>query len=215
MFLATDERQQISRLFAFLLEGEKLAFDCASKQASLFSDMASRKFLLNQARQEKFHYRVFQSGVGILTPRGISNIPGLKQVRQYRCLLEESLNRGDRQESLLGMQIMLEGLGDVAVNHISAGFEYRNVGAMCRRVRHLILGQEDAHHSFGLARFDALLKNQPIPDRLQQRSQDYLELLESLVYSLSDLFHYFDENSADYLNEFQAGLPDWISAQHL
>ena len=78
----------------------------------------------------------------------------------------------------------------------------------------MILGQEDAHHSFGLARFDALLENQPIPDRLQQRSQDYLELLESLVYSLSDLFHYFDENSADYLNEFQAGLPDWISVQH-
>ncbi len=213
MFLATDERQQISRLFAFLLEGEKLAFDCASKQAALFSDVASSKFLKNQARQEKFHYRVFKSGVGILTPRGVSNVPGLNEMQEYRRLLEEALDRGDRAESLLGMQIMLEGLGDVAVNHISAGFEYRDIGTLCRRVRHLILGQEDAHHSFGLNRFDLLLDNQPVPDYLTQRSQDYLELLESLMYALADLFHYFDEESEEYLEEFHAGLPVWITAQ--
>jgi len=213
MFLPADEKKQISRLFAFLLQGEQLAFDCASKQVELFTDKHSKKFLKNQARQERFHCQVFKSGVGILTPRGVSNIPGEKEMRTYRQLLTEAWERGDKAESLLGMQIMLEGLGDVAVNHISAGFDYRNVGLMCRRVRHLILGQEDAHHTFGLNRFNELYEGDAIPGYLVQRSQDYLELLDSLMLSLSELFDYFDESVELYLDEFYDALPEWITVQ--
>lgn len=213
MFLPADERQQISRLFAFLLQGEQLAYDCASKQAIFFNDKTSQKFLKNQARQERFHCQVFKSGVGILSPRGVSNVPGQQEMQAYRQLLSEALDRGDQAESLLGMQIIMEGLGDVAVKHISAGFDYRDVGFMCHRVRHLILGQEDAHHAFGLQRFKSLHNNKPIPDYLIQRSQDYLELLESLMGSVSELFDYFDEQAELYVEEFYADLPDWIAAQ--
>ena len=213
MFLPADERQQISRLFAFLLQGEQLAYDCASKQALLFDDKPSQKFLKNQARQERFHCQVFKSGVGILTPRGVSNIPGKKEMQAYGQLLTEALERGDQAESLLGMQIIMEGLGDVAVKHISAGFDYRDIGFMCRRVRHLILGQEDAHHAFGVQRFNSLYADQPMPDHLIQRSQDYLELLESLMHSVSELFEYFDESAELYIDEFYDDLPDWIAAQ--
>ena len=213
MFLAKTDKDHISQLFAFLLEGEQLAFDCASTQASFFTDASSKKFLLNQARQEKFHYRVFKSGVGILAPRGVRNIPGKKEFLTYRRLLTEALDRQDRAESLLGMQIIMEGLGDVAVNHISAGFDYRNIGFMCQRVRHLVLGQEDAHHQFGITRFHACLPGDNIPDYLLKRSQDYLELVNSLMHSVSELFDHFDENAVEYLEEFYADLPDWISVQ--
>ncbi|MCG8379026.1 MAG: hypothetical protein MI865_06085 [Proteobacteria bacterium] len=210
MFLALNERQHIARLFDFLLQGELLAYDCASKQVDLFNDKQTKKFLNNQARQERFHCKVFKSGIGILTPRGISNTPGKKEMQQYRTLITEALERGDKAESLLGMQIMLEGLGDVAVKHISAGFEYRQLGYLCQRVRHLILGQEDAHHAFGLNRFEQLFNDQEIPDYLIGRSQDYLELLEQLIFSVSELFDYFDEQSSQYMDEFYLDLPDWI-----
>ena len=42
MLLASEERLQIARLFNFLLQGEQLAFDCATKQVELFEDAASK-----------------------------------------------------------------------------------------------------------------------------------------------------------------------------
>lgn len=215
MFLARDEKQQIACLFAFLLQGEHLAFDCATQQFALFDDKPSQKFLKNQAQQEKFHCRVFKAGIGITAPRGVSNIPGEKEMLTYRRLLTEAWERGDQAETLLGMQIMLEGLGDVAVKHISDGFEYRGIGSMCQRVRHLILGQEDAHHAFGLQRFNTIFDGKPVSKHLIQRSQDYLELLDSLMISVADLFSYFDEQAEQYIEELYEDLPIWISAQKL
>lgn len=213
MFLAVDERQQIARLFAFLLQGEHLAFDCARQQVVLFNDKPTKIFLSNQARQEKFHCQVFKAGIGITSPRGVTNVPGGKEMQVYRRLLTEAWERGDQSETLLGMQIILEGMGDVTVRHISAGFELRGIGSICRRVRHLILGQEDAHHAFGLQRFKASLDDKSVPDYLIQRSQDYLNLLESLMLSVSELFLHFDEQAEQYSEELYANLPTWLINQ--
>ncbi len=213
MFIAKDERQQIACLFTFLLQGERMAFDCATQQATFFSDKPSQKFLKNQARQEKFHSQVFKGGVGMLAPRGVSTVPGEKEMLLYRRLLTEAWTRGDQAETLLGMQIILGGLGDVAVKHIGAGFELRGIGCMFRRVRHLILGQEDAHHAFGLQRFNACFDEPAVPEYLLLRSQDYLELLESLMLSVAELFSYFDEQSEQYLQEVYVALPVWIRDQ--
>jgi len=204
------EHRQIARLFDFMLQGEQLAFDCASAQVALFDDAASRKFLLNQARQEKFHYRVFKSGIGILAPRGVSATPGKKEMQAYRHLLEEALQRGDRAETLLGMQVMLEGLGDVALGHIGAGFEPRGLQLLFRRVRHLVAGQEDAHHSFGLRRLQSLSEDEPLRQALAARGQDYLELLERLLDSVAELFESFDEDPEMYKRELHRGLPEWL-----
>jgi hypothetical protein len=213
MFLLADDRYQIARLFAFLLQGEQLARDCSRQQARLFEDSVAKKFLINQSRQEKFHCSVFKAGVGILAPRGVSEIPGKKQMNDYRRLVEESLKRGDANESLLAMQIILEGLGDVLVKRIDAGFERRGIGGLCRRVRHLIVGQEDAHHAFGVNRFEQQFEHREIPIYLLRRSQDYLGLLNELVVSVSPMFACFDEDVDDYMCEFYAELPDVISEQ--
>ena len=215
MILLPTEHRQIARLFDFLLQGEQLAFDCASAQAPLFDDRASRKFLRNQARQEKFHYQVFKSGVGILAPKGISGTPGKAEMQSYRRLLEAALRRGDRAETLLGMQVLLEGLGDVALKHISAGFETRRLQFLCRRVRHLVAGQEDAHHSFGLRRLHSLMQETPAAESLAKRSQDYLELLDRLLDSIAELFEFFDEEPQRYKQEFQQSLPAWLRAGQL
>jgi hypothetical protein len=210
VFLLPTEHRQIARLFDFLLQGEQLAFDCASAQMHLFEDRASRNFLHNQARQEKFHYRVFKSGIGILAPKGISGTPGTREMQSYRRLLEAALKRGDRAETLLGMQVLLEGLGDVTLQHIGAGFERRRLQFPCRRVRHLVAGQEDAHHSFGLRRLRTLMQEEPAAEAIARRSQDYLELIEKLLGSVAVLFEYFDEDPELYKKEFQQSLPVWL-----
>jgi hypothetical protein len=210
MFVLPTEHRQIARLFDFLLQGEQLAFDCASAQMHLFEDRASRNFLRNQARQEKFHYRVFNSGIGILAPKGISGTPGTREMQSYRRLLEDALKRGDRAETLLGMQVLLEGLGDVTLQHIGAGFERRRLKFLCRRVRQLVAGQEDAHHSFGLRRLRTLMRDEPAAEAISRRSQDYLELLEQLLGSVAVLFEYFDEDPELYKREFQQSLPEWL-----
>ena len=210
MFLLPGKHQHIARLFNFLLQGEQLAFDCASQQIRLFEDRASQNFLRNQARQEKFHYRVFKSGIGLLAPRGISGTPGRKAMRAYRRLLEEALRRGDQAETLLGMQILLEGLGDVTVKHIDSGFSHRKLEYLCRRIRHLITGQEDAHHSFGIKRLQQCFDGASVPEYIISRSEDYLELLEQLVNSTTDLFAYFDEDPQQYRDDFYQDPPGWL-----
>lgn len=213
MLLLPTENKQIARLFDFLLQGEQLAFDCASAQMHLFEDRASSNFLRNQARQEKFHYRVFKSGIGILAPKGISGTPGRREMQAYRRLLEEALQRGDRAESLLGMQVLLEGLGDVALQHIGAGFERRRLQFLCRRVRHLVAGQEDAHHSFGVRRLQSLVQGTAQAETIVERSGDYLELLDRLLDSVEDLFEVFDEDPGLYKQEFHRSLPAWLGAE--
>lgn len=213
MFILPREHRQIARLFDFLLQGEQLAFDCASQQIHLFEDRASQNFFRNQAHQEKIHYRVFKSGIGILAPKGISGTPGKKAMRSYRQLLEAALQRGDQAETLLGMQVLLEGLGDITLKHIDAGFEQRRLQFLCQRVRHLIVGQEDAHHSFGVRRLQLCLQDAAVAESLTRRSQNYFEILEQLLESVADLFEYFDENPQLYIDEFQQSLPDWLGVR--
>ena len=210
--LTTDERKQIARLFNFLLQGEQLAFDCATRQAKIFPDQSSRRFLLSQARQEAFHAKIFKAGIGILMPRGIGDAMGKKSMQDYRRLLESALDRGDAAESLLAMQIILEGLGDIALNRISAGIPDR--GLNFKRVRQLVVGQEDAHHSFGLRRFEQLLNSNTVRlSELSLRADDYLELAGKLVTSVAPLFEYFEEDPKEYLQELLQTIPQNISRE--
>lgn len=210
IFLARDERTQIARLFNFLMHGEYLAHDCAQKQAQFFSDAPSHKFFSSQAHQEHLHARIFKAGIGILKPRGIGEPLGKQPMEKYRYLLESALERGDEAESLLAMQVILEGLGDVSLNRISKGFPTRGLGF--ERVRKLVVGQEDAHHHFGLRRLNQCFETDAdIPSSLKSRAEDYLELADQIMQSVAPLFDYFDEDIADYTCELKQNLPQWIT----
>ncbi len=210
MLLATEERKQIARLFNFLLQGEILAFDCATQQSKLFEDQVSRRFLKAQARQEATHAKIFKAGIGILAPRGIGDPIANSQMLQYRRLLQSSLDKGDRAASLLGMQIILEGLGDITLNRIRKGFHSR--GLTFRRVRQLIVGQEDAHHTFGVRCFQKLsvLPTHNVTSLCQQHDL-YLELIDNLLLSLTPFFEYFEEDPREYLAELLDMIPAELS----
>ncbi|NKB36102.1 MAG: hypothetical protein GKR93_02885 [Gammaproteobacteria bacterium] len=206
MLPASDERKQIARLFNFLLMGEQLAHDCARRQSLIFEDTPSRRFLQAQARQEALHAKIFKAGIGILAPRGIGEPLAQTEMSQYRSLLESALDRGDKLESLLGMQILLEGMGDVALKRISSGFASRNLAF--NRVRKLIVGQEDAHHNFGLRRFQQLIGSQASEwQGMRYQSELYLEVLNNMLHTLQPFFEFFDEHAEDYIDELQGMLP--------
>ena len=206
MRLSTEERLQIARLFNFFKEGEILAHNCAKQQAKLFTDPVSRRFLLAQTRQEKMHARVFKAGIGILAPRGIGEVAAKRELATYGRLLESAFDRGDACDTLLGMQIILEGMADIALKRISDGFPSR--GLTFRRIRQLVVGQEDAHHAFGLRRFQSLLPTQNSElIQLQNLSQQYLETIDTMLISLTPLFNYFEEDPRQYFDEMLQAMP--------
>ena len=206
MLLPVDERRQIARLFNFLLMGEQIAQDCAARQSRLFKDPGAKRFLKAQARQEGLHAKIFKAGIGILSPRGIGEPIARKQMHQYQAMLDTALQRGDALESLLGMQVIFEGLGEVALTRISAGFASRNLAF--ERVRKLVVGQEDAHHHFGLRHFQQMsMANKDVLPGLRQQGQLYLEVLDDMLLALEPLFDYFDEDPRDYMLELKQVLP--------
>jgi hypothetical protein len=209
MFIIPGDRIQVARLFDFFLQGEVLAYDCALSQSEKFPDVTSRRFFKAQGRHEKFHAQVFRCGIGILAPKGIGRSSKNAAMESYRYLIESSLARNDLALSLLGMQIGLEGLGNVALKHISDGFGPRDIGF--DRIRKMIEGQEDAHQAYGLQRFMMFFDSEAeIPETYHQHFEEYYHLLKDMMASVGMLFEHFNENPQQYLAEFNAKLPDFL-----
>ena len=205
ILIPDEERKNIARLFNLLAQGEHIAMNCAARQAEL-ADPVSRRFFLNQAKQELFHAKAFKAGIAILAPRGVGEPIGEKAMTQYGQLINSALDRGDLLESLLGMQIILEGLGDVALNRMSHAIP--DEGAVFRHVYRLIVGQEDAHHRFGLRQFQRHVESKDgVPEHIYQHGEHYLELINDILFSVQPLLEYFDEESQDFLDELLQIVP--------
>lgn len=212
MLILPGDRIQVARLFNFFLQGEQLAFDCALRQSQIFPDDISRRFFATQARQEKFHARVFRCGIGILAPKGIGRFSKNAAMESYRNQLESALAGGDLALSLLGMQIILEGLGDVALQHISDGCGPRGIGFS--RIRRMALGQEDAHHNFGIRRFLAFFAGEAeAVETNRTHFDDYYGQLQNIIESVAPLFEHFDEDPLQYLKEFESSLPEFFQPE--
>lgn len=190
------------------MQGEQLAHQCAQQQAQLFNDPVAARFFANQAKQERFHARVFKTGIGIVRPSGIKDDLGKKAFTDYSRELLGAVERGDKLESLIGMQIIMEGLAEVSLQHISDGFPGRGVGF--KRIRHVIVGQEEAHHQFGVKQLQTYLPEADL-NKLANTYKVYLELAEGLLYSVRDLFQYFDEDADQYYTELLGTVPSVLS----
>jgi hypothetical protein len=209
MVILPDERVPIARLLAFLEYGEQMANACAQKQAALAPDQKAQRFLTTQGRQEAMHAMVFRAAIGWLAPRHLSDAPFLPALEGYRRLLTEALERGDWLESILAEQVILEGLGESILTRIETGLEKRC--APFRRLRLILLRQEEAHHGFGLRLLEqAMAEGKAELDGLRRRTQDYLALTESMVLTLSDLFETIDEDASAWAADVHALIPRWL-----
>lgn len=210
MLVRPDEKAPIARLLTFLEYGERMAQDCAGKQAALVTDARAGRFLQSQARQEAMHACVFQGAIACLAPRHLRDAPFLPALEEYRRKLDDALDRQDLHESFLAEQIILEGLGEAILNRIEAGLAKRE--APFGRLRRVLLYQEEAHHAFGERMIDrAIDRGQADRADLQRKAQDYLALTHTMVLTLAELFDMIGEDPAAWASDVKKYLPEWLT----
>lgn len=205
MNIGKDEKHQIAQVFSFLLSGEKVAHHCALKQAEICSDTNMKRFFIKQSRQEKFHATIFQSAIMWLTPKGV-RCPAQKPMENYHNILRSATDNNDLLSSVIGLQVILEGMGDVVLSRFNHGINQRDIGY--KKIRQAIIEQEDLHHEFGL-RYIETHDTTSIPET---HTEHYLSLISDMFISFETLLEFFDEDGGNYLTEFNNNLPDQIRA---
>ncbi len=161
-----------------------------------------KRFLLKQSRQEKFHAITFQSGILFLAPKGV-NAPAQKHTRIYDALLDEAIKNHDLLSSVIGLQVILEGMGEIALARLDSGMKQRDAGL--HKLRRAILAQEDTHHDFGLQYL-----NKNLLSTMSIQPEVYLAVISDMLTSMQNLFEFFDEDSDQYIADFRLKLPDQI-----
>ncbi len=212
MLVRPDQKVPIARLLTFLEHGERMAHECAKSQAALTPDGGSRRFLLSQARQEAAHALVFQGAIAWLAPKHLGYAPYLPALEEYRTVVNDALHRRDLLETLLAEQVILEGLGEAILSRIEAGLVKRE--APFRRLRRVLLHQEEAHHQFGRRTLERAMADGRVDSAtLRRRAEGYLGLTDQMVLTLSDLFESIAEDPAAWTNDVRKFLPDWLAHQ--
>jgi len=202
MNIGADEKKYIARYLKFLLCCERIAQSCSARQAKLCDDRQMKRFLIRQSRQEKFHAMTFHSGILFLAPKGV-NTPAKKHTELYGALLDDAISNKDLLSSVIGLQVVLEGMGEIALSRLDFGMKTRDVGL--HKLRRAILAQEDAHHDFGL---DYLKKSGSAITSIQPET--YLSVINDMLISMQNLFEFFDEDSDQYIADFRKNLPDQL-----
>lgn len=209
MLLRHDEKVPIARLLTFLEHGERMAQDCAARQARLTTESGTRRFLTAQSRQESMHAYVFQGAIAWLAPRHLGDTPVLPALEEYRRILDDALQNGELLDTFLAEQVILEGLGEAILTRIEAGLAKRQ--APFGRLRRVLLQQEEAHHGFGRRRLaEAMARGETDLAALRAQAQRYLALTDSMVLTLCELFDSIDEDAAAWAQDVRTFLPEWL-----
>jgi hypothetical protein len=133
-------------------------------------------------------------------------------MRRFRHLVEDALDRGDLAETLVGQQVVLEGLGEAVLLQVDAGMDRRSM-KFCT-ARRLLLRQEHAHHVFGLRQIERLVSTCAVSrKRLREQADPYLALSDELLTAHESHFDFFDEDPQAYLQAARRNLPTWLTAR--
>ena len=201
------QKTQTARLFAALEYGERLAHDCARRQASLLDDRRAQRFLQTQARQESAHALLFRGAADWLAPKQWFTTP--PALRDFGDSLQRALSRNDLTESLVASQIVLEGLGEQILTRLNHGMDNHGIGFS--RQRKLLLRQEQGHYAFGLRTLEQRLQTEYTRiEHVHELADGYIRLIQRISAEMADVFAALDENAADYTDGLIAGLPAWL-----
>ncbi len=211
MLIKPGEHTHLAQLLRFMELGEHLAHDCAQAQSRLATEPGMQTFLAGQARQEGHHAFVFHGAIRWLAPKTTQPSEIATHMNDYRHLVEAAINRADFAESLVAEQIILEGLGEAILNKIEVGLVKR--GAPFRRLRRVLIHQEEAHYQFGLRVLSTMIQQEEESfATLRQKSEIYLPLAKTMLFSAEEAFVSLKEDPQDYWDEFEQRLPLWLQA---
>jgi hypothetical protein len=187
----------IGQLLVALKAAEEISRDTAWRQAGMAGDPALRAALLVQARQEAVHASAFSAAlkvaaVDVMAPHGL-----LRALADYRARLDADLDAGRLGSSLLGLQVVFESLGAVALRPPESALSWRAAGLLPMRA--LLLRQEEAHHALGEAWLQRLAaRGQLGSDGLEPSCRVYTALAEAALEQGIALFAGFPADQEAY-----------------
>jgi hypothetical protein len=195
--LNPNERTCLRALLDLLAHGERLAADCAAKQATLCDGPLARYFR-SQSRQERLHALVFDAGRARLGG-GSGEAPPM--LARYRARVEADLAVGDLAGSVVATQVVLEALGHAVLTELEQGLVHSRSGfePICR----LLLRQEQAHHVFGLG----FVARRCDPATLSAVGTGYTTLARELIAGNEHLLDGLGVEPSAFRAAFESALP--------
>lgn len=198
----------LAALFTVMAKGERIARDCATRQARAADDARARRFFSAQARHEALHATLFDRAARYLSPAPRVDGDHSRGLRHYGRQLDAATASGRWNEVVIGQQLVLENLGELVLLKLDREMEERGIGF--RRIRSLVLRQERAHHHFG---------DQWIEDRLQvgrlgvsearDIAERYIALADAVFEDVSGLLEAVGADADQYRREVRERLPLW------
>jgi hypothetical protein len=147
---------ELLALCGLLQHAEHLAMRCAAAQARLVRGERPERRLLAQQRHEAAHAALFDALLRRASPARRDGLQApLSALQAYEARLERALGRGDLAASLIGFQVVLEGIG-------TGLFRAFDGSPGLTALRRLLLLQEDGHHRLGLEMLAAFDRDQLI-----------------------------------------------------
>lgn len=199
--LDAQERRAAAQLLRIQTVGERMANEGARGQARLAPDRSARRFLLRQARQERFHAALFERVAQALDQDGERKHDerALARLGRIRASLVEAMSKRRYADAVIIQHVALEGLGHAVLELLDA--ELPEFGRRFGRVRRLLLVQEDAHYAFG-ARVLASRENDRRTTRLVYRM---LDEAESLLVTIAPQFRALGGDVGDVIEPLRSG----------
>lgn len=209
--IGADKSTRIARLFHVLWHGERIAHDAAARQALICGEVKAKRFFSMQSSQEALHAALFHAASAVLMPRTRSlQSTAVTALSAYRRHLEHDLACGHLAGSIIGLQIVLEGLGALTLSRMNLALSRH--GPRFAPFKRLLEQQEDSHHAFG-CRWLVRQDTASLP-RLAADAHRYFNLACGVIDGGEDLFCYGTSTSQDYRSHLRAALPltltrDW------
>ena len=78
----------------------------------------------------------------------------------------------------------------------------------------MLIHQEEAHHQFGLRVLSTMVeRGEESHGTMRDRTQEYLPLAKTLLFSVQDAFYAIDEDPQEYWDDFSQNLPTWLHSK--
>lgn len=210
MLVLPYQASKIAELLALLEQGERIAQEAARQQARLALSQGMPQyatFFRQQARHENFHAYLFHKASNWLNSKHRQS-PN-SQLEKLQNTISASLTSGNLAESVLGVQIVLESVGNLVLNGIDCRMRQYRFGL--NKIRKTILAQEAAHHAFGHEKLLTLQQRHPSQGiKISQLSAQYQELVHDLFDASAGLFECLDADIAIYKSVIDTELSSYL-----
>lgn len=202
---------ETEHLLFTLLAGERLAANISAKQSVFFKSRNPKvsRFLKAQSKQERFHAGVFRASLLWLNPKSRYSDKAYPAFSAMEQKLNSAIEKGDIEESILGLQVIVEELGESALADLDISLEKYRFGL--HKIRRIILNQEKAHHSFGERYIREQAFNGEYKQHLLQKGYAYIEDVDRVLTEVEPVLNSFNLSGLAYMQNISDSITNCFS----